>query len=94
MRLIDADALYDDAIENMAEDEVLYGFSPSQIDRAPTIDAVPVVRCGRCGFWDEHPASRGESDGPKGKCTRLREETAFYDFCSHGEEKRKYGKPE
>jgi hypothetical protein len=41
MRLIDADALYDKNFAKLREGEVLYSFSPSDIDNAPTIDAVP-----------------------------------------------------
>lgn len=42
MRLIDADALYDDLYENMGEDEVLDRIPPCYVDDAPTVDAVPV----------------------------------------------------
>lgn len=42
MRLIDADALYDDLYENMGEDEVLERIPPCYVDDAPTVDAVPV----------------------------------------------------
>lgn len=49
-----------------------------------TIDSIPVMKCRHCSYWNEYPASRGKSDGPKGKCTRLQKETAFYDFCSKG----------
>ena len=41
MRLIDADALYDDLYENMGEDEVLDRIPPCYVDDAPTVDAVP-----------------------------------------------------
>lgn len=52
MRLIDADALkvdwYDD-YEMDDGDEYLYPYvSQYQIDKAPTIDAAPVVRCKDC----------------------------------------------
>ena len=49
MRLIDADAIpykkimYDD-------DDFYYGVTQPYIDRMPTIDAVPVVRCRECKF--------------------------------------------
>lgn len=46
--------------------------------------AVPAMKCGYCSHWNEYPASRGKSDGPRGKCTELQKETAFYDFCSKG----------
>lgn len=44
MRLIDADALLAEAMVDGA-----YGYvDAKQIANAPTIDAVPVVRCGDC----------------------------------------------
>ena len=44
MRLIDADALMDEANSDGA-----YGYvDAKQISEAPTIDAVPVVRCREC----------------------------------------------
>lgn len=42
MRLIDADALYDDLYENMGEDEALERIPPCYVDDVPTVDAVPV----------------------------------------------------
>lgn len=51
MRLIDADALFEHKV--YAETPTISGdFVPGfVIDRAPTIDAVPVVRCKDCHFW-------------------------------------------
>lgn len=85
MRLIDADALYDDAIEHMAENEVLYRFSPTRIDRAPTIDAVPVVRCKDC-------ARRGTPEcGMYYECECGQQHTweTDNDYCSFGKRKEK-----
>ena len=54
MRLIDADAIpykkimYDD-------DDFYYGVTQPYIDRMPTIDAVPVVRCRECKFNGNFP---------------------------------------
>ena len=42
MRLIDADALYDELYENIGEDEVLDRIPPCYVDDAPAVDAVPV----------------------------------------------------
>ena len=50
MRLIDADALMDRLAEGLADGEVLYRIPPSAVDKAPTVDAVPVVRCWDCQF--------------------------------------------
>lgn len=41
-------------------------------------------QCRHCRYWNEYPASRGKSDGPRGKCIDLQKETAFYDSCSKG----------
>ena len=52
MRLIDADALMDEANSDGA-----YGYvDAKQISEAPTVDAVPVVRCLEC--------KQGEVDDP------------------------------
>lgn len=48
MRLIDADAVMDKACENLRAGDVLDRIPPSFIDNAPTVDAVPVVRCENC----------------------------------------------
>ena len=50
MRLIDAEALksYMDECSKESRFRVYYGYAKSFIDNAPTIDAVPVVRCEKC----------------------------------------------
>ena len=48
MRLIDADTLMEKEYSRLREGEVLHRIPPSHVDAAPTIDAVPVVRCARC----------------------------------------------
>lgn len=48
MRLIDADALMERECLWLRDGDVLYSIPPSHIDLAPTIDAVPVVRCREC----------------------------------------------
>lgn len=50
MRLIDADALWDELTEDLGDGDVLYRIPPSYIDDAPTVDAVPVVRCRDCEY--------------------------------------------
>ena len=78
MRLIDADALKTKAIR--CETFKLYdvpvflkAVGTKEIDRAPTIDAVPVVRCKDCKYFK----------------TRLCENEDNYDdwFCADGERK-------
>ena len=71
MRLIDADALMDEANSDGA-----YGYvDAKQISEAPTVDAVPVVRCRECKHL-----------GFCGDATNL-EVMGFYGYCSRGERK-------
>lgn len=87
MRLIDADALTrHKQLEAMGngkyEDvEVVYA---NDIDNAPTIDAVPVVRCKDCKWWTEWANGTGS-------CNRFTLDwigTDADDFCSMGEKRR------
>ncbi len=89
MRLIDADALkvdwYDD-YETEDGDEYSYAYvSKYQIDDAPTIDAVPVVRCKECENWDtdwetgDEPATHF--------CAMVALRTRGDWFCADGERK-------
>lgn len=81
-RLIDADNL----VPDICDAEIEYGtkpvhFSANDIDLAPTVDAVPVVRCRECIHRTKH-----------GNCGHPRHEdtlpTAYpNDFCSYGERK-------
>jgi hypothetical protein len=82
MRLIDADKL-----------DWWYKGRPIRrvIDEAPTIDAVPVVRCKDCKWYKE-----GELLAPNKFCFRLKHPTEDRkvgynfcddDFCSYGERK-------
>lgn len=65
MRLIDADALLDEAMERYCEDcdkrkgiksgkwRIIYvDDMKCEIEDAPTIDAVPVIRCKDCKWFD------------------------------------------
>lgn len=72
MRLIDADAL-----ENQfgVSDEDLLALD--EIRHAPTVDAVPVVRCKDCKYRDGTPGQ------PNILCAQMHED----DFCSYGERK-------
>ena len=51
MRLIDADAIPYKKIM-FEDDDFYYGVTQPYIDRMPTIDAVPVVRCRECKFFE------------------------------------------
>lgn len=52
-----------------------------EIDNAPTIDAVPVVRCKECKYWEEESTFCLNKDGCYGS-----ETTADW-FCADGERK-------
>ena len=52
-RLIDANALisYIDECSQESRFRVYYGYAKSFINNAPTVDAVPVVRCRDCFYY-------------------------------------------
>lgn len=79
MRLIDADAL-----ENQfgVSDEDLLALD--EIRHAPTVDAVPVVRCKDCKYRDGTPGQ------PNILCAQMHED----DFCSYGERRAEKEPPE
>ena len=89
MRLIDADALKEE-LNNWAVDLTKSKFphyikddADCIIDNAPTIDAVPVVRCKDCKCWTEWANGTGS-------CNRFTLDwigTDADDFCSMGERK-------
>ena len=92
MRLIDADLLseaihenvpapYDDA--SWAKENCL-----AEIDAAPTVDAVPVVRCSNCIHWvtddlGNHVCSVFDIANSYGEPVA----TKLDDFCSYGKRK-------
>ena len=83
MRLIDADALREKAQWMEMPDRQGINFdvravSVSSIDLAPTIDAVPVVRCKDCKHWE---------DGWLGYCTKCHTAIPYDGYCSYGERK-------
>lgn len=57
------------------------------INDAPTIDAVPVVRCRECKYWRRYTGQR--ENHCAGECERHRMEGGTYenDFCSYGQRK-------
>ena len=83
MRLIDADALIA-LIKKRIKNSMIIGWLCSIIRDAPTIDAVPVVRCKDCKFgdWDSEPNDA---------MVCMRTKDGFWrsgnDFCSYGERK-------
>lgn len=84
-RLIDADKLLAEIktlpiMSNWGE-----SFFPQLVQGQPTIDAVEVVRCKDCVYWDDDPDTYGANYGPKGKCMKSFETMYADDFCSCGE---------
>lgn len=60
MRLIDADALLEEETTGILEyfdGYCEFGYSRKQIEEAATIDAVEVVRCKDCRWWDKREGS-------------------------------------
>ena len=110
MRLIDADALndsmYHEAFETDSELQkwdsgcwIRYKMFENHLDMAPTADAVPVVRCGECKYYEPHIdyltgkpyrfgecEKIGERDQEGGAC--FSRNTDDDDFCSYGERKK------
>lgn len=83
MRLIDGDALMDEANSDGA-----YGYvDAKQIDEAPTIDAVEVVRCKDCKHYKPQKKS-AHWENSVNYCNRVvTMKTHPDDFCSYGERK-------
>ena len=91
MRLIDADALIEDiktklwdwnTVDSITSSTVLKQ-TITDIDNAPTIDAVPVVRCKDCKCWTEW-------ENGTGSCSRYALDWVGMDaddVCSMGERK-------
>lgn len=89
MRTVDADEIRKKAVPHTRGN---YGYSADirkwavlvgDIDDAPTIDAVPVVRCRDCLYWQDNNGGY-----PHEECRWGKDETPDPDdFCSCGERK-------
>ncbi len=54
MRLIDADALYEEHTRLAYEGDYAFHITArSWLEKQPTVDAMPVVRCMDCKWWSE-----------------------------------------
>lgn len=84
MRLIDTDtlknALFKIHVHDGMDSEMLLYFDDVEkvIDTMPTIDAVPVVWCKDCKWWDRKPSTNG------GLCYLGGRATGQYGFCADG----------
>ena len=80
-RLIDANALMEKANSDGA-----YGYvDVKQISEAPTVDAVPVVRCKKCVHYEMGVCLKIYDDGAASRYAW--QERKPYDFCSYGKRK-------
>ena len=78
MRPIDADALMDEANSDGA-----YGYvDAKQISDAPTVDAVPAVRCEKCVHYEMGVCLKIYDDGAASRYAW--QERKPDDFCSYG----------
>lgn len=88
MRPVDADAIYNKALEDLKKGEIEDWEADSIIDYlddAPTInDAEIVVRCRDCDAWKRNV---GIVDSPNGHCFEHDIDTNGQDFCSYGVKK-------
>ena len=82
MRIVDADALKEGLKEKMFGHPFERIFLSSVVDSAQTIDAVLVVRCRECKWWQEDD-DVGHCDNPDGLDNYAKPD----DFCSYGERK-------
>ena len=92
MRLIDADALQNILLPITTALEHEYGSlggavsgCMKHIDNAPTVDAVPVVRCEKCVHYEMGVCLKIYDDGAASRYAW--QERKPDDFCSHGERK-------
>ena len=93
MRLIDADKLESGEVIIPTENggyEYVEVFYKDDVDNAPSVDAVEVVRCKDCRWYEE---SKNSEIYPMRFCYRLKNDNGVRvgyncdsnDFCSHGE---------
>lgn len=85
-RLIDADELKGKAIADPDDGE--HFVYCQDIDEAPTVDAVPVVRCRECENWKPHGSKAARKLGDPleryGGCEIWHGGHLESDFCSYG----------
>lgn len=80
MRLIDADALPKYTGYALSANDVA-----NAVENAPTIDAIPVVRCRECKYSDTFTPDCTEATFPL-KCLSIRYGGVYPDwFCEHGQ---------
>ena len=86
MRLIDADKL--NLLLGISDRDI---YAKYMLDKMPTIDAVPVVRCRECKNWKPSGSKAGNSISDMeyiGGCEFTKYCRRESDFCSYGEKRR------
>lgn len=89
MRPIDGDAL-DSKIESHYKHKKIDRYDHDllghyiDVEMAPTIDAVPVVRCGMCKHWTACESEENDCD-IYGVCNQIGRLTIYDWFCADGE---------
>lgn len=88
-RLIDYDKLYHaimDAALSSTDEDVIFDLMDSA-----TVDAVPVIRCRECKFWEPYGSKCSRKAGDPlewdGGCMMWRGVHLESDFCSYGKRK-------
>lgn len=85
MRLIDAGAVYNKAVENHRKGEIEdweFDSIINYLDGAPTLNVETNMRCKDCNAWKRNV---GIVDSPNGHCFEHDIDTNGQDFCSYGE---------
>ena len=96
MRLMDADE-FEDALEN-TEYDISPAYEPDGyshklicevLEKTPTVDAVPVVRCRDCKNWEPYGSKAARNTGDPleryGGCKVWHGGHLESDFCSYGQ---------
>ena len=86
MRLIDADAFIEEARSRIDMQDMYLPIHIKEmvLDELPTVDAVPVIKCKDCRWWDYGQNEYGEWIGCKAKQLQF---PFGDDFCSRAERK-------
>ena len=83
MRLIDADALRHRLL--CQKRNVSINYSLELVSTMPTENAVPVVRCKDCRYWDAFPTASATPYIHECNCRYPHRGTSANDYCSWGE---------
>lgn len=85
MKLIDADALYTDLVKMNDFGELSAKKAIRMVSKAPTVDAVPVIRCKDCKLWMKNPYRESSVFGLCFKHKDIAIATDETDWCSWAE---------